>query len=107
MSTSKIVIRFVEAASQTTGNMTRVIGFVPSRHIFTLFDNPKLDANPRKPKVNRVTGDIISTLNETPELFQYKSKGLLIGTSSYEALQRNRYALDFYDPSFENIILTI
>ena len=104
MSTSKIVIRFVEAASQTTGNMTRVIGFVPSRHIFTLFDNPALDANPRKPKVNRVTGDIIATLNETPELFQYKSKGLLIGTSSYEALQRNRYALDFYDPSSEGVL---
>lgn len=104
MSTSKIVIRFLEAASQTTGNMTRVIGFVPSRHIFTLFDNPALDANPRKPKVNRVTGDIIATLNETPELFQYKSKGLLIGTSSYEALQRNRYALDFYDPSSEGVL---
>jgi hypothetical protein len=105
MNTPKIVIRFVEAATQTTGNMTRVIGFVPSRHIFTLFDNPDvLDANPRKPKVNRVTGDIIDTLNNTPDLFQFKSKGLLIGTSSYEALQRNRYALDFYDKSSEGIL---
>lgn len=105
MTTPKIVIRFIEAASQTTGNMTRVIGFVPSRHIFTLFDNPSvLDANPRKPKVNRVTGDIIDTLNNTPELFQFKSKGLLIGTSSYEALQRNRYALDFHDKSSEGIL---
>lgn len=105
MITPKIVIRFVEAAVQTTGNMSRVIGFVPSRHIFTLFDNSDvLDANPRKPKVNRVTGDIIDTLNQTPELFQFKSKGLLIGTSSYEALQRNRYALEFDDRTSEGIL---
>lgn len=102
--TNKIVIRFVDAAAQTTGNITRIIGFVPSRHIFTLYDNPSLDANPRKPRVNRVTGDIIETLNETPDLFQFKSKGLLIGTSSYEALQRNRYALNFEDPSTEGVL---
>ncbi|MFZ1741256.1 MAG: hypothetical protein WAT93_00285, partial [Pontixanthobacter sp.] len=105
MKSPKNVIRFTQADSQSTGLITRVIGFVPSRHLYVLFDNPTiLDANPRKPKINRVTGDIIETLNETPELFHFKSKGLLIGTSSYEELQRNRYALDFQPSNAEGIL---
>lgn len=104
MNTQKNIIRFTEVAEQTTGLITRVIGFMPSRHIYTLFDNPALDANPRRPKVNRVTGDIISTLEETPELFQFKSKGLLIGTSHYSGLQRNRFELKFVDMSSEGVL---
>jgi hypothetical protein len=98
------VIRFEEAAAQTTGAITRVIGFVPSRHVYALFDNPAIDANPRRPRVNKVTGDILNTLNSSPELFHFKSKGVLLGTSSYEALQRNRYQLNFDDPSSEGIL---
>ncbi|MEK6541611.1 MAG: hypothetical protein AABZ45_05770 [Pseudomonadota bacterium] len=98
------VIRFEEVASQTTGDITRVIGFVPSRHVFALFDNPAIDANPRRPKVNKVTADILNTLNASPDLFHFKSKGVLLGTSSYEALQRNRYQLNFSDPTSEGIL---
>lgn len=98
------VIRFEEVASQTTGDITRIIGFVPSRHVYALFDNPAIDANPRRPKSNRVTADIISTLNNSPDLFHFKSKGILLGTSSYEALQRNRYQLNFNDPTSEGIL---
>jgi len=104
MTTQKNIIRFTEVAEQTTGLITRVIGFMPSRHVYTLFDNPALDANPRRPKANRVTGDIIATLEETPELFQFKSKGLLIGTSHYSGLQRNRFELKFVDLSSEGIL---
>ena len=98
------VIRFEESASQTTGDIKRVIGFVPSRHIYALFDNPAIDANPRRPRVNRVTSDILSTLSSTPELFHFKSKGILLGTSSYEALQRNRFQLNFDDPTSEGVL---
>ena len=60
-----------------------------------MFQPHILDANPRKPKANRVTSEIIDTLKGTPELFQFKSKGLLIGTASAEKLERNRYKVDF------------
>ncbi len=103
-STLNNVIRFEEVASQTTGDITRVIGFVPSRHAFALFDNPAIDANPRRPKANKVTADILHTLSASPDLFHFKSKGILLGTSSYEALQRNRYQLNFDDPSSEGVL---
>jgi AIPR protein len=98
------VIRFQDVANQTTGDITRVIGFVPSRHIYALFDNPAIDANPRRPKANRVTADILQTLENSPELFHFKSKGILLGTSSYDVLQRNRYQLNFQDLSSEGVL---
>lgn len=43
-------------------------------------------------------------MDETPELFPFKSKGILIGTSGYEALQRNRFELSIEDPTSEGIL---
>jgi hypothetical protein len=37
-------------------------------------------------------------------LFPFKSKGILIGTSGYESLQRNRFELVFDDPASEGIL---
>lgn len=49
-------------------------------------DHVSLEANPRAAKVGSVTTAIRESLETTPELFPFKSKGILIGTSSYEAL---------------------
>ncbi len=46
----------------------------------------------------------MESLERTPELFPFKSKGILLGTSSYEALQRNRFELRFEDPASEGIL---
>jgi hypothetical protein len=69
-----------------------------------LFDQLDLEANPRSAKVGSVTSDILYTLTETPELFHFKSKGVLLGTSDYAALERNRYELTFEDPTQEGIL---
>ena len=61
-------------------------------------------ANPRSSRRNSVVNDILNTLNTTPELFRYKSKGLLIGTAHCEELQRNRYRVRFEDPDVEGIL---
>lgn len=98
------IIKFSDAASQTSGDITRVVGFIPAKFVLPLFQSKILDANPRKPKVSRVTSDIMSTLEETPELFQFKSKGILIGTSNFEQLQRNRYRLEFSESGAEGIL---
>src|SRR3546814_15114325 len=63
-----------------------------------------LEANPRAAKIGSVTNAIVESLEETPELFPFKSKGILIGTSSYEALQRNRFELTFDNPESEGIL---
>ncbi|MEH6744371.1 hypothetical protein [Hyphomonas sp.] len=107
-----IVIRFADVAVQPAPNtdmgievpITRLIGFVPVRYLLPLFDNAGLAANPRSSRRNSVVEDILSTLNTSADLFRYKSKGVLIGSSKYEALQRNRYRLAFNDPQIEGIL---
>jgi hypothetical protein len=79
------------------------VSFV-GRDLYGLFDHVSLEANPRAAKVGSVTNAILVSLEETPELFPFKSKGILIGTSGYEALQRNRFELNIEDPSSEGIL---
>lgn len=118
--TSKLIIRFALVAEQpnsrdeerlssvssenSIAGIKRYTGFVRGRDLFALFDHVSLEANPRAAKVGSVTSAIVESLEETPELFPFKSKGILIGTSGYEALQRNRFELNIEDPASEGIL---
>jgi hypothetical protein len=107
-----IIIRFSNVAAQPSskeGNVDdipikRLVGFVAAQNLFPLFDNAGLAANPRSSRRNSVVDDIINTLDTTPELFRFKSKGILLGTAHYDELQRNRYRLRFDDPTIEGIL---
>lgn len=121
MTTSpKLIIRFALVAEQpnsrdeerlsanssenSIAGIKRYTGFVRGRDLYALFDHVSLEANPRAAKVGSVTNAIRNSLEETPELFPFKSKGILIGTSQYEALQRNRFELIIDDPTSEGIL---
>jgi hypothetical protein len=111
MSEKSFIIRFADAALQPKDlpddpdfNVCRVIGTVEMRHLLPLFHDTALDPNPRSARVNRVTADVLKSLDSTPELFANKSKGILLGTSKYEGLQRNRYRISFEDPTIEGIL---
>lgn len=98
------IIRFQQSAEQADGPIRRVLGFVEARHLLDLFDDATLDANPRSAKTNTVTRDIIDSVREQPELFQFKTKGVLLGTSDYRELERRRYELHFQDPAYEGLL---
>ena len=116
----KIVIRFALVAEQPSSRdeerlshissensiagIKRYTGFIRGRDLYPLFDHASLEANPRAAKAGNVTDDILISLERTPELFPFKSKGILLGTSNYEALQRNRFELRFDDPASEGIL---
>ncbi|NHN86764.1 hypothetical protein GOB93_19380 [Acetobacter musti] len=116
----KIIIRFALVAEQpnereeerlssvnqenSISGIKRYTGFVRGRDLYPLFDHVSLEANPRAAKVGNVTNAILYSLDDTPELFPFKSKGILIGTSSYESLQRNRFELNFLHPDSEGIL---
>jgi hypothetical protein len=118
--TSKLIIRFALVAEQPSSRdeerlsavssensiagIKRYTGFVRGRDLFGLFDHVSLEANPRAAKIGSVTNAILESLEDTPELFPFKSKGILIGTSGYEALQRNRFELTFENPESEGIL---
>lgn len=119
-SNNQIVIRFALVAEQPSvrdgdrlaevdqdnsiAGIKRYTGFVRGRDLLPLFDHGSLEANPRSAKTGSVVHAIMETLERTPELLPFKSKGILLGTSDYEALQRNRFALRFLDPASEGVL---
>lgn len=104
MNPSSVIIRFEKVAEQAAGSVQRIIGFARARELLQLFDAADLDANPRSAKAGQVTNDILDSIAETPETFVFKTKGILIGASSYERLQRNRYRLTFENTQIEGIL---
>lgn len=102
---SKIIIKYQQSDTQTAEGISRTVGFIEAKHLFSLFTSTILDPNPRRPKTNKVTSDIISSLKHSSNLFQNKSKGILIGTSSADKnLQRGRILLNFDYPKSEGVL---
>ncbi len=104
MSFSNVIIRFSQLCEQEDGAIKRLIGFVKARYLMGLFGDLTLDANPRSAKRNSVVEDIIESLRETPDIFQFKTKGILLGTTEYEPLDRRRFRLHFDEPAFEGVL---
>ena len=100
----KTILRFEQAAEQSDGPITRVTGFVPAKHFLGLYDDATLDANPRSAKAGSVTADIIDSVRESPDVFQFKTKGVLLGTSDFDELDRRRYELRFNNPTYEGVL---
>jgi hypothetical protein len=80
------------------------VGFARARHLIPLLDAADLEANPRSAKAGPVTEGILESIADTPDTFVFKTKGLLVGASSYEKLQRNRYRLIFENTKIEGIL---
>ncbi len=111
MSVEPFIIRFAECATLAKSGdgtsdslITRVVGTVQMKHLLPLIHKEALAPNPRSARVNRVTRDVLASLDKTPESFLHKSKGILLGLSSAEELQRNRYRISFSDPSVEGVL---
>lgn len=60
--------------------------------------------NPRIATINKITKSIHETLDVSPELFWFKSKGILISTESFELLDRNRVKISLSNVDFEGIM---
>lgn len=100
MESSEVTIRLVSSFTQTVGDIQRVIGLMPAKCLIPLIDALDLDANPRNSKMGPVTKAIqdsirFDELAGDHKLFPFKSKGILLASSCYEALERGRYRLTF------------
>jgi hypothetical protein len=104
MRPNELLLRFELVDSQSEGPVTRLVGFVRARNLLQLFDAADLEANPRSAKVGDVTADIIDSIETTPELFPFKTKGILIAASNCKALERRRYQLVFENTNIEGIL---
>jgi hypothetical protein len=104
MNPNELIIRYEQVGEQAEGAVKRLVGFVRAKHMLQLFDAADLDANPRSAKAGAVTADIIESIENTPELFPFKTKGILVGAADYEPLDRKRYRLTFEKPQIEGIL---
>lgn len=103
---SAITIRFEggNVSEQSYQQITRIVGLVNARNLINLFDIEDLNANPRLAKAGDVTDAIIDSIQSSPATFPFKTKGILVGTTKYEALERNRYRLFFENTDYEGIM---
>lgn len=99
-----LTIKFDEIAEQTAGGIKRISGFVRARHFIQIIDSLDLEANPRSSKIGRVTNAIIDSIETTPLEFPFKTKGVLLGTTKYEMLDRGRVRATFQERDKEGIL---
>ncbi len=96
---SSFILKFTDAAIQPSaeknGSVKRAVGFVNIAQTLPLLDIKALAPNPRSAKRNAIIEGILGTLNDNPDLFRFKSKGLLISSHNVEELQRNRFRVEF------------
>ncbi|ODT96896.1 MAG: hypothetical protein ABS82_02660 [Rhodanobacter sp. SCN 67-45] len=104
MNPETLIVRFDTVAEQTAGPVLRIVGFAKARNLIQLLDAADLEANPRSAKTGPVTQDILESIIDTPDIFVFKTKGILVGASYYEKLQRNRYSLSFENTKIEGIL---
>ena len=60
--------------------------------------------NPRTAKTNLITKAIHETLETSPEMFWYKTKGILLSTENLRLLERNRVEITLSNFEFEGIM---
>ncbi|WP_441240530.1 hypothetical protein [Tardiphaga sp. 768_D3_N2_1] len=104
MNPDNLIIRYEQVHEQVEGPVRRIVGFVKAKNMLTLFDAADLEANPRSAKAGAVTEAIIESITETPDTFPFKTKGVLVGASDYDALDRRRYGLRFENTHIEGIL---
>ena len=99
-----LTIKINQCSEQVVGPVRKLYGLLPPKSVVQLLDTDDLAANPRSAKKGSVTADIEDSLKTTAELFPAKTKGILLASSSYKVLDRDRYQLSFIEPETEGIL---
>ncbi len=102
-----LTIRFNDVAVQPhkelgSNSIKRAVGYLPENQLFGLFAVSALAPNPRRATRNSIVNGILASLtDDTPELFKFKSKGILLCSHSVSELERKRFRVnlgrDFVD----------
>ncbi len=100
----KVILRFDEVSARDKYVLRRLEGTVTPESMIRLITTADLKANPREAKVGDVTEEIEETLTNSPQLFPFKSKGLLLAAADAVPLERQRFELVFEDEDIEGIL---
>lgn len=101
---SSIIIKFEQSNKQTVGEITKIVGLTKAKFFVPIIDNLNLEANPRASATGSVTEGIQETIRTTPLLLPFKSKGILLATSNYTLLERDRVEICPQNHEIEGIL---
>jgi hypothetical protein len=104
MKNQKVIIRFDEVCGRDKYDLRRIEGTATVGSMIRLIDVADLQANPREAKVGDVTDAIEGSLEETPKLFHFKTKGLLLAAGKCDPRDRKRFQLHFDDEDIEGVL---
>lgn len=104
MKDNNIIIKFDHASEQTVGKITKIVGLVEAKFIIPIIDGLNLEANPRSSKTGSVTSAIQESIVNDPLIFPFKTKGILLASSRYDKLERNRIKIMPENPDIEGIL---
>ena len=103
MKNQKVVVRFDEVCERDKYDLRRIEGTATAGSMIRLIDVADLQANPREAKVGDVTDAIEESLEDTPGLFPFKTKGILLAAGR-QPRERKRYELHFDDEDIEGVL---
>ena len=100
----KLNHKFENQKSLEGKKISKIVSSISPLDFIRLLKNADNKVNPRTATVNPVVRSIEETLTVSPELYFFKTKGLLISTQSCETLERNRVKLSFNDSQTEGVM---
>ena len=90
--------------SRESVKIRKIISSISPATLIRLVKDADNQINPRTATVNPITKAIYETLDTSPELFWFKTKGILLATENCERLERNRIRVTFNNPAYEGIM---
>lgn len=94
----------IQNASLLKGDkLTKLSGLLSADMLVRMMDEVSLKPNPRSPNVNKITRAIDETLEQEPELLQYKTKGILMA-GEYRGRDGETFVIDFQKPVYGGIL---
>ena len=103
-SANSIILKFDFSCEQTVGEITKVVGLIKAKYLIPVIDYLNLEANPRSSKTGSVTDAIQDSIESDPETFPFKTKGILLASSRFERLERNRIRITPDNLEIEGIL---
>lgn len=99
-----VILKFDFSTEQTVGQITKITGFIKAKYLISIIDILDLKANPRSSKTGPVTVAIQESIENDPDLFPFKTKGILLASSRYERLERSRIKITPDNIEIEGIL---
>lgn len=96
-------LKIYNASIQRGDKLVKLVGLLSADMLVRMMDEVSLKPNPRSPNVNKITKAIDETLFQSPEMLQYKTKGILMA-GAFRERDGDSFDIDFQTPDYGGIL---